>query len=128
MARSAGSETPGIPGFRSGCARPHYSGQVRLSYPVRRTRGGLDRPSPNSAQGTSMASQTIGTEDTPEGANKALRLSLPDWLANLIDPRVMAKHDQKVQERINDGLKNTVLRRRCAGVVANYLLEEYGDD
>jgi hypothetical protein len=74
-----------------------------------------------------MATQAIGTEDTPEEPTAAPGLSLPDWLAQLIDPRVVAEHDEKVQKRINDELNDTVLRRRCAGVVANYLLEEYGD-
>lgn len=75
-----------------------------------------------------MATESIGTEDSLEGAIMAPQQSLPDWLARLIDPLVMAEHDRKVQQRIADHMNSTVRRRRCAEVVANYLLKEYSND
>lgn len=52
--------------------------------------------------------------------------SLPERLAKLINPAVLAEHPKRVGDRL-DLVAGRVLRRRCAELIANHLLESTED-
>ena len=55
-------------------------------------------------------------------------LGLSARLAALIDPRVLAERHERIVARLEDTSGAAVLQRRCAEVVANYLLDAYAND
>lgn len=61
--------------------------------------------------------------DTSNAGNLQLN-GLPARVLRLIDPKVAAKRAARVSKRVADVEADVVHRRRCAEVVANYLLED----
>jgi len=55
-------------------------------------------------------------------------LGLSARIAALIDPGVLAERHERIVARLEDTSGAAVLQRRCAEVVANYLLDAYAND
>jgi hypothetical protein len=53
---------------------------------------------------------------------------LPPHLAALVNPKVLAEREKVIEARLLDEGRTRVLRRRCAEIVANHLLQEVADD
>ena len=74
-------------------------------------------------------------KDTPsqpalltETAPRLQGLELPVHLVALVNPKVLAEREKVIEARLLDEGRTRVLRRRCAEIVANHLLQEVADD
>lgn len=74
-----------------------------------------------------MAAATHQDESArAEFGPRGLRLSAR--IAALIDPGVLAERHERIAVRLADTSGAAVLQRRCAEVVANYLLDAYANN
>ena len=55
-------------------------------------------------------------------------LGLPAHLAALVNPEVLAEREKVIEARLRDEGRTRVLRRRCAEIIVNHLLQEVADD
>ena len=55
-------------------------------------------------------------------------LVLPAHLVAVVNAAVLAEREKVIEARLRDEGRTRVLRRRCAEVIANHLLQEVADD